>query len=249
MSESTLRYSRHLNLPAFADDGQQRLAAARVLIIGMGGLGNPAALYLASSGLGHIRINDFDNIDITNLPRQILFRESDIHQPKASSAAARLKELNPNVQTEAHDERLDSAALGKYINQADVVLDCTDNFASRWMINEACAHQRTALVTGAAIRLEGQLTVFRHDLGTGPCFRCLYDEADENLNDCAGQGILAPVAGSIGCMMATEAIKLLLGIESELYGKLWVYDANSGQTRLVGIPQRDDCPVCTARPS
>jgi adenylyltransferase/sulfurtransferase len=205
----------------------------------MGGLGNPAALYLASSGLGHIRINDFDNVDVTNLPRQILFRESDIQQPKASSAAARLKELNPNVQIEAHDERLDSAALGKYINQADVVLDCTDNFASRWMINEACAHQRTALVTGAAIRLEG--------LGTGPCFRCLYDEADENLNDCAGQGILAPVAGSIGCMMATEAIKLVLGIESELYGKLWVYDANSGQTRLVGIPQRDDCPVCTSQ--
>ncbi len=239
------RYSRQLSLPAFGEDGQQRLAKARALIIGAGGLGAPAGMYLASSGVGHVTINDFDTIDATNLPRQILFRDADIDQPKANVSAKRLQDINPDIQCVSVNGRLDRDALGELIDNADVVLDCTDNFASRWTINEICVARQTGLIVGSAIRLEGQLTVFRHDLKIRPCYRCLYSEADENTHDCSGQGILPPVAGTIGCMMATEAIKLLLGIESELQGHLWIYDGGSGETRLLKIPPREDCPVCS----
>jgi molybdopterin/thiamine biosynthesis adenylyltransferase len=241
---ANIRYSRQQNLPAVGAAGQQRLADAHLLIMGAGGLGTPASLYLASSGIGHISICDFDSVDATNLPRQILYRDADVDKPKAIVAAERLREINPDLKCAALAERLNDEQLASAIEQADVVLDCTDNFASRWTINAACARHSTALVSGAAIRLEGQLSVFRHDLKRGPCFRCLYEDADENLNDCAGQGILAPVAGTIGCMMATEALKLILNVDSDLAGQLWTYDAASGQSRLIKIPPRPDCPVC-----
>jgi len=246
MAKDTHRYSRQLSLTAFGTDGQQRLDAASILIIGAGGLGAPAGLYLASSGVGHIAINDFDTVDVTNLPRQILFRDADIDEPKAEIAASRLRAVNPNIICEALPGRLDMESLAGHIGNASVVLDCTDNFPSRWMINEICVQQRTNLIVGSAIRLEGQLAVFRHDVRGGPCYRCLYSEADENINDCTGQGILPPVAGTVGCMMATEAIKLLLGIESELQDQLWIYDAGSGKSRVLKIPVREDCPVCKA---
>lgn len=237
-----LRYSRQLTL--LGEAGQLKLAAARVLIIGAGGLGNPAALYLASSGVGHIVINDFDTVDSSNLPRQILYREADTGEPKARVLAARLQSLNSGVQATAIDERLTRDDMAQQIAAADVVLDCTDNFPSRWLISELCVQALKPLVTGAAIRFEAQLTVFRHDRAATPCYRCLYSEADQNLSDCAGQGVLAPVVGTVGCMQATETIRLLLGLESDLAGKLWLYDGRSGSSRLITIAAQAGCPVC-----
>jgi molybdopterin/thiamine biosynthesis adenylyltransferase len=241
-----IRYSRQITLPAIGKTGQQRLGDTSVLIVGMGGLGTPASMYLANSGVGQLLINDFDTVDASNLPRQILYRDTDTGKPKAIAATECLKLINPNVTTIAMGSRLDRDGLTELTAAVDVVLDCTDNFTSRWLINEVCADMKTPLVSGAAIRWEGQLAVFRHDQSGGPCYRCLYSEADENLNDCAGQGIVAPVAGTVGTMMATETIKLLLDIESALAGNLWIYDGLAGTSRSISIPAQPDCPVCSA---
>ena len=245
MTDTTLRYSRQIALPAVGPEGQARLATARVLIIGAGGLGSPASLYLASAGIGQLQISDFDSIDATNLPRQILYTEQDTGLNKATVAAARLRTANPAAEVTAQTEKLTPAMLEDCLKDVDAVLDCTDNFVSRWQINRACFATGVALISGAAIRWEGQVTVFRHDLKTGPCYRCLYSEADENLHDCAGQGIMAPVAGTVGTIMATETLKLLLGIDSGLQGKLWVYDGLAGNSRTISIPKQPDCPVCS----
>jgi adenylyltransferase/sulfurtransferase len=192
-------------------------------------------------------INDFDTVDTSNLPRQVLYRDADTGKPKATAAAECLKLINPNVTTIAMGSRLGRDGLTELTAAVDVVLDCTDNFTSRWLINEVCADMKTPLVSGAAIRWEGQLAVFRHDQAGGPCYRCLYSEADENLNDCAGQGIVAPVAGTVGTMMATEAIKLLLDIESASAGNLWIYDGLAGTSKTIAIPAQPDCPVCSTQ--
>lgn len=239
-----VRYARQLSLEQLGESGQQRLREARVLIMGAGGLGNPAGLYLASSGVGQLHIHDFDTVDRSNLPRQILFRDADTDRPKAEVMAVRLRELNPDCAALGFSRRLTAEALAEAVRSSAVVLDCTDNFASRWMINAACHAARTPLVSGATIRFEGQLAVFPFRDGTGPCYRCLYTEADENLLDCAGQGILAPVAGTVGAMMATEAIKLLLGLDSALVHALWLYDGLAGATRTVRIKAQASCPVC-----
>jgi molybdopterin/thiamine biosynthesis adenylyltransferase len=240
----TVRYSRQISLDAIGRQGQERLRDARVLLLGAGGLGNPAALYLASSGVGHINIYDFDTVDVTNLPRQVLYRDADAGKPKAEILALRLQELNPNCTALGISRRLAADALAAEITRSDVVLDCTDNFQSRWLINAGCYAQQTPLVSGATIRFEGQLAVFPYRDGAGPCYRCLYSEADENLLDCAGQGILAPVAGTVGCMMATETIKVLLRLDSALNNALWLYDGLAGTSRTVGITAQAACPVC-----
>ena len=242
-----IRYSRQITLPAIGTVGQQRLGDTSVLIVGMGGLGTPASMYLANSGVGQLLINDFDTVDTSNLPRQVLYRDEDTGKPKATAATECLKAINPDVTSIAIGSRLDRDGLTELVAAVDVVLDCTDNFTSRWLINEVCAEMKKPLVTGAAIRWEGQLAVFRHDQTGGPCYRCLYSEADENLNDCAGQGIVAPVAGTVGTMMATEAIKLLLDIGSALAGNLWVYDGLAGTSRTIAIPAQPDCPVCSTQ--
>jgi len=242
-----LRYSRQIALPSFGAGGQTKLRDASVLIIGAGGLGTPAGTYLASSGVGQLLINDFDRIDLSNLPRQVLYRGSDKGAPKARIAAERLQEINPATDVIALEERLQPTALAECIATVDAVVDCTDNFASRWLINELCFRQHKPLISGAAIRWEGQVAVFRNAGSAGPCYRCLYSDADENLDDCTGQGIVAPVAGTIGCMLATETLKVLLGIESQLAGKLWVYDGFAGNSRTLAIPARSDCPVCGAQ--
>jgi molybdopterin/thiamine biosynthesis adenylyltransferase len=247
MTTDDLRYSRQITLPAIGATGQQRLGDTSVLIVGMGGLGTPASMYLANSGVGQLLINDFDTVDTSNLPRQVLYRDADTGKPKATAAAECLKLINPNVTTIAMGSRLGRDGLTELTAAVDVVLDCTDNFTSRWLINEVCADMKTPLVSGAAIRWEGQLAVFRHDQAGGPCYRCLYSEADENLNDCAGQGIVAPVAGTVGTMMATEAIKLLLGIESASAGNLWIYDGLAGTSKTIAIPAQPDCPVCSTQ--
>ena len=244
MTDDTIRYSRQITLPAIGTAGQTRLGDASVLIIGAGGLGSPASLYLASSGVGQLLINDFDSVDESNLPRQILFRATDIGNAKVAATTRELKAVNPDMNAIAIGERLNKDGLNELVASVDAVVDCTDNFASRWLINEVTLAHSKPLVSGAAIRWEGQAAVFRNDLNEGPCYRCLYDEADENLNDCAGQGIVAPVAGTIGCMLATETLKLLLGVESELSGKLWVYDGLAGSSRLVTIPKKTDCMAC-----
>jgi len=245
-SATALRYSRQLSLSKIGNAGQQRLADATALIMGAGGLGNPAGSYLAGVGLGQLQVVDFDTVDLSNLPRQTLYRAADAGKPKAEILALRLREQNPDITAMGISRRLDDAGLQAEVARADVVLDCTDNFAARWQINAACAAQRTPLVSGAAIRLEGQLTVFRFDRNRRPCYRCLYSEADENLLDCAGQGILAPVAGTVGCMMATEAVKVLLDLPSDVCGALWLYDGLAGTSRSVRIPPDPGCPVCGA---
>ena len=247
MTTDDIRYSRQITLPAIGATGQQRLGDTSVLIVGMGGLGTPASMYLANSGVGQLLINDFDTVDTSNLPRQVLYRDADTGKPKATAAAECLKLINPNVTTIAMGSRLDRDGLTELTAAVDVVLDCTDNFTSRWLINEVCADMKTPLVSGAAIRWEGQLAVFRHDQAGGPCYRCLYSEADENLNDCAGQGIVAPVAGTVGTMMATETIKLLLDIESASAGNLWIYDGLAGTSKTIAIPAQTDCPVCSTQ--
>jgi adenylyltransferase/sulfurtransferase len=241
-----LRHARHVSLPQVGADGVARLADSHALIIGLGGLGTPASLYLANSGVGALTICDIDRVDETNLARQILYEAGDIGQAKTGAAAARLLAGNPQLQITELNERLSGDKLTGAVSAADVVLDCTDNFASRTLINRACATTGTSLVSGAAIRFEGQLAVFDFAKSVACCYSCLYTEADENLEDCAGQGILAPVVGTIGCMMATEAIKLLLGLATELNGKVWVYDGLAGSSRTLTIPRRKDCPVCAA---
>jgi molybdopterin/thiamine biosynthesis adenylyltransferase len=238
------RFSRHISLPEIGADGQQRLHDSTALVVGLGGLGAPAGLYLASSGVGQLLLNDFDRIDITNLPRQILFRENEVGDFKSDVTAKHLAVTNPDTTFTALNQRLSKTELAEVMTECDVVLDCTDTFASRTLINAACIETRTPLVSGAAIRFEGQLAVFRADKAGGPCYRCLYSEEDENLENCEGQGILAPLAGTVGCMMATEAIKLLAGLETGLEGKLWVYDGLTGSTRRLSIPRRPDCPAC-----
>lgn len=243
-ADQRLRYSRHISLPAIGEEGQERLRAANLLVVGAGGLGAPASLYLANSGVGRIVLNDFDRVDASNLPRQILFTPADLGRHKAEAAAAGLRRMNPDASIIPLPERLERPAMQQTVSGCDAVLDCTDNFASRWLINEICQATKTPLVSGAAIRMEAQLAIFRPDQGDGPCYRCLYSEADENLEDCAGQGILASVAGTVGCLMATEAIKIVLGLDSELTGRLWLYDGLTGTSRSIAIPPRPDCPVC-----
>jgi len=245
-SANAVRYARHFSLPPIGPKGQEKLGDSSVLIIGAGGLGATASLYLTTAGIGKIYINDFDKVDVTNLPRQILFRPDDVGRHKAEAAAQSLREWNPEAELIALPEKLSPHALTQTIREVDLVLDCSDNFATRWQVNETCFKENRALIIGAAIRMEGQLTLFRHDQSSerGPCYNCLYDDSDENLEDCAGQGILAPVAGTIGCMMATEAIKLLSGLESDITNKLWLYDAAAGNSRLLSIPRREGCPVC-----
>ena len=237
------RHARHIALAQVGEAGQQRISDASVLLIGVGGIGCAAASYLASSGVGHIILNDFDTVDETNLGRQVLFGPDDIGKSKATTAAARLSALNPDVRVSILDERLDAAALANTIAKVDVVLDGRDNFATRVVVNDACVSGDRCLVSGSAIRLEGQIAVFGPDYNVSPCYRCLYEDADESLENCAGNGVLAPVPGVIGTMMAVEALKQLAGIRSPR-GQLQLYDAGSGSFRSITIAKRDGCPSC-----
>jgi adenylyltransferase/sulfurtransferase len=239
-----LRFRRQVALPQLGAAGQARISRGAALIVGTGGLGCPAALYLAAAGTGRLVLNDFDTVDASNLPRQILFSAADVGRNKAKAAAERLAAFGPGATISALAGRLDEAALGQALAPVDVVLDCTDNFASRWLLNRACAAARKPLVSGAAIRFEGQVAVFRHDRPGCACYRCLYTEDDENLEDCTGQGIFAPVAGAVGAVMASEALKILAGLETGLDGRLWLHDGLSGSSRTVTIPRRAGCPVC-----
>ena len=237
------RHARHLALAQLGTAGQEQIGAGTALLIGVGGIGCAAASYLASSGVGCLLLCDFDTVDATNLGRQILYGPDDIGKLKATQSAARLSQINPDIKVTAITERLDDAALTKAVEQADVVLDGSDNFATRFQVNDACVSTGTCLISGAAIRLEGQLAVFGPDFTTSPCYRCIYEEADESLENCAGNGVLGPVPGAIGTLMAVEALKFLVGIESPR-GVLRLFDAGSGDFRSISIARRENCPVC-----
>jgi adenylyltransferase/sulfurtransferase len=237
------RHARHLALAQVGAAGQERISNATALLIGVGGIGCPAASYLAASGIGHLVLCDFDAVDVTNLGRQILYGPDDIGKPKAAVAAKRLAAINPDIEITAVDRRLDDESLAVHVGSADVVLDGSDNFATRFQVNDACVASDTCLISGAAIRLEGQLAEFGPDYSASPCYRCLYKEADESLENCAGNGVFGPVPGAIGTLMAVEALKFLAGIESPR-GVLRLFDATSGEFRAVKVAKRDDCPVC-----
>ena len=241
---STNRYARHLALAGFGDAEQARLRAATALVVGAGGLGSPALLYLAAAGIGRLVVSDFDTVDETNLQRQVVFASADIGQPKAAAAAARLRALNPEVEVEAVDARLAGDALAQAVSGADVVLDCCDNFATRFALNAACVAARKPLVSGAAIRYEGQFAVFRADRGHGPCYRCLWEEDAEGLENCRGNGILGPVVGVVGCMIAVEALKIASGCAPSADGKLMLYDGREGSWRSLRLERDPACPVC-----
>jgi len=237
------RYARHVALREVGAAGQERLEAASALIIGLGGLGCPAAQYLASSGCGRLVLNDFDRVDLSNLPRQVLFDEADIESLKVEAAVKALRRLNPGLDVECLADRLDDAALAGAAAGVDVVLDCTDNFTTRLAINRACVAAGRPLVSGAALRFEGQISVFRNRPGD-PCYRCIYSEDDELLGDCVGNGVLAPVPGVVGTLMALEAMKLVIFGESSLAGTLKLWDAISGDWQSIRLMQDPDCPVC-----
>lgn len=238
------RHARHHALAQVGVDGQERISTSTALLIGVGGIGCAAASFLAASGVGKLLLCDFDTVDATNLGRQILYGPEDVGELKARQAAARLAKTNPDIQICAITERLAGEALASAVANADVVLDGSDNFATRFQINDACVTAKTCLISGAAIRLEGQVAEFGPDYSTSPCYRCLYREADESLEDCAGNGVLGPVPGTIGSLMAVEALKFLAGIESPR-GILRLFDAASGEFRSLLVNKRDDCPACS----
>lgn len=237
------REARHLALSQVGADGQARIAAGSVLLVGAGGIGCGAAPWLASAGVGRLVIVDFDTIDATNLGRQVLFGPEDIGKSKVRVAGHRLASHNPDINIQTVDERLDDEALAELIKSVDIVLDGTDNFATRFQVNDACVADGKTLVSGSAIRLEGQLAVFGPDYRKGACYRCLYTEADESLESCAGNGVLGPVPGVIGAMMATEALKLLAGLEVRR-DTLRLYDASSSEFQNLRIKKRKGCPAC-----
>lgn len=235
------RAARHIALPQIGEAGQERIAASTVLVMGVGGIGCAAASYLASSGVGHLILCDFDTVDLTNLGRQILYGPADIGKLKANAAVSRLASMNPDIRLTEITDRLSDDALAEAVSQSDVVLDGCDNFATRFQVSDACVANRRWLVSGSAIRFEGQISVFGSDYAKSPCYRCLYQEADESLDNCAGNGVLAPVPGVIGSMMAVDALKILAGVEQTQRGILRLYDGLSGQWQQLSIKKQKGC--------
>jgi len=246
--EQLLRYSRHILLPQVGIEGQEKLAATRALILGVGGLGSPAALYLASAGVGTLVLADGDTVDLTNLQRQIVHRTSAIGQPKVVSGAATLAEINPGCQVIPLQERLEGARLEAEVAAADVVLDCSDNFVTRHAVNRACVHHRKPLVSGAAVRFDGQIAVFDSRRSDAPCYHCLFPEADDVEEvRCATMGVFAPLVGIIGSMQAAEAMKLVIGCGETLAGRLLLLDGLAMEWRSIAVPRDPACAVCGQR--
>jgi len=243
-----LRYSRHVLLEELGVDAQERFAAAHALIIGVGGLGAPAAQFLAAAGVGTLTLCDSDRVDLTNLQRQILYATSDVGERKVDAAQARLAAINPDVQIVARDERVGEAALRELVAAADVVLDCSDNFATRHAVNRACLAAQKPLVSGAAVRFDGQVAVFDARYPDKPCYHCLFGEGDElEETRCATMGVFAPLVGIIGATQAGEALKILAGVGETLAGRLLMLDALAMRWREVRVPRDPDCPVCSDR--
>ncbi|MFB1488679.1 MULTISPECIES: ThiF family adenylyltransferase [unclassified Thiocapsa] len=241
-----LRYSRQILLSDFGIEGQERLRASSVLVVGLGGLGSPVAMYLAAAGVGRLVLADFDAVDLSNLQRQIIHTTAQIGWPKAESARIALAAINPDVELVTVKRSLVEETLPDIVADVDLVLDCCDNFATRFAVNAACVAAGVPLVSGAAIRLEGQVTAFSGQPG-GPCYQCLYPRDGGIDETCSTNGVLAPVVGIIGSIQATEAIKILTGLGEPLFGRLLLLDAALMQWRSLRLPSDPQCPVCSVR--
>jgi len=243
--EQLLRYSRHILLPELGVEGQQKILSASALVIGAGGLGSPAALYLAAAGVGTIVLADGDEVDLTNLQRQILHATASVGKPKVESGREGIARINPEVKVVPVRERLGDEALDSLVASSSVVLDCSDNFATRHAVNRACVRHRKPLVSGAAVRFDGQVSVFDLRNERSPCYHCLFPEnAELEEMRCAVMGVFAPVTGIIGTLQAAEALKLLAGIGDTLNGRLMILDALAMQWRTIRLVKEPACPVC-----
>jgi len=242
--ELLLRYSRQIMLPEFDYDGQQALIDAKVLILGVGGLGSPASLYLSAAGVGELVLVDDDDVELSNLQRQIVHREQTVGLPKVESAKQTLGDINPHCAVTTISNRLDGPELKELIDASDAVLDCTDNFASRYLTNQLCVETKTPLISAAAIRWEGQLMVIDPRQNDAPCYQCLYGDGQEQNLNCSETGIMSPVVGMMGTWQALEAIKVLSGAGTATTGKLSVFDGLSGQWRQLKLPKNPECPCC-----
>ena len=239
-----LRYSRQIMLPLCDVAGQQKLLDANVLIVGAGGLGSPAAMYLAAAGVGTLTIYDDDVVDLSNLQRQISHYTPDIGMDKVISTRKTLNALNPDVQVVAVKARLEQEALDLEVKNATLVLDCSDNFATRFAVNKACVEQQIPLVSGAAIRFEGQVAVFTSGSNDSPCYNCLYQQTGEEALNCATNGVIAPITGIVGSIQAMEALKLLIGIGESLVGRLLLIDALTMEFNTMRLRKNASCPTC-----
>jgi molybdopterin-synthase adenylyltransferase len=243
--EQLLRYSRHILLNELGIEGQERLRSAHALVIGAGGLGSPAALYLASAGIGVLTLVDGDRVDLTNLQRQVLHTTDRIGMSKPASGQTALTALNPDVRIETVEQRVEGAALDPLVARASIVLDCSDNFATRHAVNRACVTHRRPLVSGAAVRFDGQVATFDLRNPESPCYACLFPPGDVEDELCSVMGVFAPVTGIIGTVQAAEALKLAAGIDTGLAGRLLILDALAMQWHSVRVPRDPQCPVCT----
>ncbi len=239
-----LRYSRQILLPDIDIEGQKKLLDSKVLIIGMGGLGSPVAMYLASAGVGTLGICDFDRVELSNLQRQIIHSNGNIGLLKVDSAAQSIQDINPDIQLIKLSKKLDSNRLSQTIQQYDLVIDCSDNFSTRFAINQSCFDNKIPLVSGAVIRMEGQVSVYNSRNQDSPCYQCLYGETADIADSCSHNGVLAPVAGIIGSIQATEAIKCLVGTLPTLVGRLLIHDAKEMLFREIKLKRNPNCPCC-----
>ena len=243
--DQLLRYNRQIMLPQIDIAGQQKLNDAHVLIIGLGGLGSPAALYLTAAGVGQLTLVDFDVVELSNLQRQVLHTDKAIGRSKVESARESLLDINPETTINIINQKPDASSLDKLVNAADIVIDATDNFESRYAINQSCVTNRTALVSGAAIRFEGQISVFTNKDIDSPCYNCLYPNTGDSTEEtCSENGVLAPVVGVIGSMQALECIKLICEIGDSLSGRILLFDALSTEWRTLKFKKDLECPVC-----
>jgi adenylyltransferase/sulfurtransferase len=246
--DQLLRYSRHILLPEFGVEGQEKLNAAHALVIGAGGLGSPVTLYLTAAGVGTLTICDGDQVDLTNLQRQIVHRSESIGRNKVDSARDTLASINPEVRVHALAERVEGARLDALVAEADVVLDGCDNFATRHAVNRACVKHRKPLVSGAGVRFDGQISVFDMRADDAPCYACLFPEdAESEEVRCAVMGVFAPLTGIVGTIQAAEALKVLTGVGKTLAGKLLLLDALTMELRTVGLKKDPACVVCGKR--
>jgi molybdopterin/thiamine biosynthesis adenylyltransferase len=246
--DQLLRYSRHILLEEIGVEGQERLLAAHALVIGAGGLGSPVALYLGTAGVGRITLVDHDTVDLTNLQRQLAHTMARLGMPKAESARQAIAAINPEPQVRAIAARADAASLDPWVGEADVVIDCCDNFATRHAVNAACVKHVKPLVSGAAIRFDGQITVYDTRDDTSPCYACLFAPSDElEETRCATMGVFAPLVGIIGAMQAAEALKLLSRAGTSLAGRLLMLDGRAMDWNEVRVPRNPACPVCASR--
>ena len=242
--QQLLRYSRQIMLPQIDIAGQQKLLNAKILIIGAGGLGSPASIYLAAAGVGQITLYDDDQVDLSNLQRQIAHNTDDIGTDKVISTQKTLKKINPDTKVIAHKERLEGERLNEAVHKADLVLDCSDNFTTRFAINNACVLNRTPLVSGAAIRFEGQVSVFTPGSNDSPCYNCLYSSDGEELQNCATNGVISPITGIVGSIQAMEAMKVIMAIGEPLIGRLLLLDGLSMEWNTMTLRKNPSCPSC-----